>query len=94
MFTLEVAAQGSQGEAQRARVEVEKGLLFDGVGGHGRYPAVVQVSEGAALVPVHAAHAEFLRVNPAAPLAGTAPYPRIRQLLIKHRLAHSLTTSG
>jgi hypothetical protein len=32
VFTLEVAAQGAQGKAQRARVEVEKGLLFDGVG--------------------------------------------------------------
>ena len=70
---------------------MEQRLLFNGVGGDGRYPPVVQVEKGAVAVLVHTADAVFSRVNFAAPLAGTAPYPRVRQLVIKHGLTHKLS---
>ena len=51
---------------------------------------VIQIVEYAFAVLVHAAYAELVRRYPAAPLAGGAPYARIGQLLVEHRLLHKV----
>ncbi len=89
VFTVEVAAQSAQGKAKRTGVEVEEGLLFYRVGGHGGDAPVVQIMESAVMVPVHAADAGLLRINKTAPLAGATPHPGTRKLLIKQRLTHT-----
>jgi hypothetical protein len=89
-FAMKVAAPAAQGKDQCAGVEMEDGLLFDGINGKGGDLGVIQVVEPAFVVAVHLTDTELTRVNAAAPLAGAAPHQGTGKLLVQQCFVHPL----